>query len=190
MKRLLAFLLVLTVLLGGCAKETKKLELQSNEVYADPKNPTPKQIEAFNLLGEEISKKDEKAIVKQAAISFAYDFFSFKNKDSEKDIGGLTYFQESKRDKTKDYVLFYYYKNYSLIVNQYGAESLPQVKEVVAVDPAEAKFEDKDLGKINAYQVRLSLAYEDTKLPDNALKTDAVITMVKYEGVYRVVAID
>lgn len=190
-KILILMLISVLFLTSGCKPKVKEqLTLVSNELYSDPKNPSDAQTAAFNTVSELIASGSEQELVKAVAISFAFDFFSFKNKDSESDIGGISYFPPKKQQLTKDYVAFYYYKNYPSIVNQYGADSLPMVKQVVAVNPVATMFEDKDLKELNAYSVRLALTYEDTKLPESALKTDTVITLVKYEGAWRVVAID
>lgn len=190
MKRIVVFVCCL-LLLVGCAKGEKTPEIISNDMYAAPNNPTNYQIECYNALSELLNDKGEsKEIAQAVAVAFASDFYTFSNKTSDKDIGGMDYFPIEKRDAAKEYISFYYYKNYSPLKNQYGEDSLPCVKHIVAVEPIEGEFTDETLNQTYpCYEVRLDISYEETKIAQAALKTETVITLVKYDGVYRVVEI-
>lgn len=190
MKKLVA-LICCALLLVGCAKEEKAPELILNEVYAGPNNPTQYQIETYNELSDLLSENaDDARIAKAVAIAFASDFYTFSNKTGENDIGGLDYFPVEKQEAAKSYIAFYYYKNYSPLKNQFGEESLPCVKNIVAVDPVVSEFKDESLDKTyTSYEVRLDISYEETQIAEAALKTETVITLVKIDDVYRVVEI-
>lgn len=189
MKKILSLLVCL--MLVGCTSEEKTPELVLNEVYSAPNNPTVYQIEKYNELSTVLSENEtDVEIAKAVAVAFAADFYTFSNKTGENDIGGINYFPSEKREAAKNYITFYYYKNYNSIKNQYGEESLPCVKNIVAVEPLESQFTDEEAEHTYpSYEVRLNITYEDTQISQAALKTETVITLVKYNDVYQVVEI-
>lgn len=190
--KLIKILIVLLLVLGGCSNnrnKTEVIEIVENDIYWVPSNPTNIMITSYNALSESLSNNNEVEIVKNIALTFAADFFTFKNKADENAVGGMTYVPEAKRSEVKEYFVFYFYKNFNSIKNQYGEENLPEVKSLVAVDPIATSFEDEDLGTLAAYDVRLSLSYQSTTIPSNALKSETVITVAKYANVWCVVEI-
>ncbi|MBR3840010.1 MAG: hypothetical protein IKM20_02620 [Erysipelotrichales bacterium] len=186
--RKLLYVLFILCLLVGCSSNTEEPEelvLRENELYSAPITQNELTITHYNALTDAITNNDEMEIVKNIAKTFAADFFTFKTKTGEDHMGGMTYFLQEKRMSAKAYLKFYYYKNYTPIVNQYGEEALPEVIEIIAVDPIATTFEENDYGTLEAYDVRLDISYAETTIPTSALKTETVITIAKYpEGFF------
>lgn len=191
MKKILYVLCILCLLVGCSPKneEPQELVLRENELYSAPITQNDLTITYYNALTDAITNNDEIEIVKNIAKTFATDFFTFKSKTGEDHMGGMTYFLEAKRMSAKAYLKFYYYKNYTPIVNQYGAEALPEVIDVIAVEPIATVFEEEDYGTLDAYDVRLDIEYADTTIPTSALKTETVVTIAKYPEGYFIVEI-
>lgn len=192
MKKILLFLISL-MLLAGCANEKpsepEELVIRENATYSAPITQNDLTVKYYNALTDALELGNEEDIVKNIAMTFATDFFTFKTKTSEDHMGGMTYFIEEKRMSAKAYLKFYYYKNYTPIVNQYGEEALPEVIEVIAADPIAITFEEDDFGTLEGYDVRLDLEYAETSIPTTALKTETVITVAKYPTGYYIVEI-
>ncbi|MBE6115096.1 MAG: hypothetical protein E7191_08495 [Erysipelotrichaceae bacterium] len=189
--RKVLLILSCVLVLWGCGAKEKEIEIVANEVYATPVEPTAYQAEVYSALSTLLNEGgSDTEIAKAVATAFATDFYTFQNKKDENDVGGLDFFASDKRSAAKNYITFYYYKNYTPIVNQYGAESLPCVKTVVAAEPVIEQFKDENLDQLfTSYVVRLNLDYEETQIADASLKRETVITLVKYDGVFRVVEI-
>ena len=93
--------------------------LRENELYSAPITQNELTITNYNALTDAIMNEDELGIVKNIAKTFVADFFTFKTKTGEDHMGGMTYFLQEKRMSAKAYLKFYYYKNYTPIVNHH-----------------------------------------------------------------------
>lgn len=189
--RKLIYILCVVCLFAGCSKskEPQELTINENSLYSAPITQNEVTVSSYNALSEAIENDNEQEIIKYIAKTFAADFFTFKTKTGEDNMGGMTYFLEEKRMSAKSYLKFYYYKNYTPIVNQYGEESLPEVTDIVVVDPVKTTFEEDDYGTLEAYDVRMDISYAETEIPESALKTETVVTIAKYPTGYYIVEI-
>lgn len=185
MKKL--FKLVLCgLLLCGCTPQGEKppvepTKIVSNEIYADPKNPNEPYTLAFNKLSEDISSKDLAAIAEDVAICFVYDFFTLKNKEGISDVGGLAYLPKNRATEFKDYAEKYFYKNITSLSKDYGAENLPEVKNVIIESKTELEVEYLDY-TYDGYEFTLVAEYANTTVPTEKLKTKMDIRCLVYEG--------
>ena len=191
MQRLLKVMLIV-LLFAGCSKPDVQEEnvLKENAIYSAPITQNELTINLYNKVSEDLENTvSEEELVEDIARIFAADFYSFKGK-VEGQVGGTTYILQEKRVAAKEYLEFYYYKNLPSILNQYGEDSLPEVKELVSASPIKTEYEEKDYGKLEAYDVRLDIAYQETQIPLSSLKTETVITLAKYpDGNYYLVEI-
>ena len=197
-KTLLSMGLALTMLISGCSKaeEEEPVEneevvetLRGNDVYASPSNPTNEQIVAFNALTDAVSSGNIEDIVKNAAICFAFDFFSLKNKTGQDDVGGLTYLPDDRIEEFKTYAISHYTQNYASIVNDYGQESLPMVKAVTvnSVTSMDVQY----LGNtFPGYVVNATIEYQKTKMDEADLKTEMSATFIVDNGIAGLIAVE
>ena len=196
-RALIACACSLLLVAGGCSKEEeiKPSEpvvetIKGNAVYASPSNPTNEQILAFNDLTkaiDEAASGDE--LAKQVTISFAFDFFSLKNKTGQDDIGGLTYLPNDRVEEFKTYAIAHYYQNYGGIVKDYGQESLPSVKSVT-VTTSTAK-DINYLGQMyGGYVVEAEIEYQKTKMDSELLKNKITATMIYDNNIIGLIGIE
>lgn len=186
-KNILLCSMVAAFVVSGCSKgttekkeETKKeekIELISNSLYVEPKDPTTVQIKAFNKLSKAVEAQNEEEEAKMAAVGFALDFFTLSNKTGNDDVGGLAFVPTTKVFRFKEYAQAYYYSNYGTIKNEYGEDSLPNVKsyKVKSVELVDTTYNDKPC---QGYAVTVTLSYEDSEVEKENLKTKATITVV------------
>ena len=186
MKKLIKFILC-GCLLCGCTSNEKEppvvdpVKIVSNEIYEDPKNPNANYTLAYNKLSEDLDKKDYAAVAEDVAICFVYDFFTLSNKTDASDVGGLAYLPKNRAEEFKDYAEKYFYKNYPSLVNEYGQENLPEVKNVIVESKAEVEVEY--LGyTYDGYEFTIVAEYNDTSIPKDKLKTNMTISCLVYDG--------
>lgn len=199
MKKFVKGCLCCMLLLSGCGKEPEpeiieppvedevKIDIVSNDIYLDPKNPSNVYAKAFNDLSASLDRKDGEEISSLLATCFAYDFYTLSNKEDENDVGGLTYLPDDRAEEFTAYAITHYYSNYSSIVEEYGAASLPNVVNVV-VDKVVAKNVTYLQRIFPGYVVDLTLEYADTKMDKSNLKTKVSVTIIDYSSVHMIVA--
>ena len=186
-KKMLICTGILTITLTGCGsndtpskKDTEKEEqitLVKNDLYVEPLKPNNAQIKAFNKLSAAVQAEDFEEEAKMTAVSFAFDFFSLANKSSSEDVGGLQFIPTTKIFRFKDFAQAYYYNSYGKIVNEYGKESLPEVisYKVDAITAGNYTFHDN---ACEGYDVKLTLKYADTDMPQEKLKKTMTISVI------------
>ena len=99
LKRIMAALCVLCLLLSGCSgnkkeeqtNENEKIEITENSVYLVPENPTACMKSAYDELSKALTSGDDKAEAQALAKLFVSDFFTLSNKKADTDVGGLNY---------------------------------------------------------------------------------------------------
>lgn len=187
-----AILLLLCLLLCGCSstpqsKEDvelnqesvvkKEVELIPNDKYEEPLHSYSEMNEAYNDLTSAIESQDPMQEAVEVARSFAFDFFTLANKESNEDVGGIQFIPSVNIHHYQEYAKSYYYSNYGVIVNEYGKESLPKVIDVklIQAEPAQYTYFDSPC---EGYDVTLELTYEKSKLPESMLKKSMVISMM------------
>lgn len=195
MKRLIKIMSCgLLIMLTGCKQEpeepvkVEKVEIQSNEVYESPKNPSNEMALVFNQLTKAIEDEDIEKISENAAICFVYDFFTLKNKENSSDVGGLTYLPQSRVEEFTSFAQQHFYKNYDSIISELGKDSLPEVVNVVVdnVTSKEVTYLDYTY---DGYEYEMSVEYAKTKLSQEELKTTLTMSVITYEGKAMVIAV-
>lgn len=195
MKRLIKIMSCgLLIMLTGCKQEpeepvkVEKVEIQSNEVYESPKNPSNEMALVFNQLTKAIEDEDIEKISENAAICFVYDFFTLKNKENSSDVGGLTYLPQSRVEEFTSFAQQHYYKNYDSIISELGKDSLPEVVNVTInnVTSKEVTYLDYTY---DGYEYEMSVEYAKTKLSQEELKTTLTMSVITYEGKAMVIAV-
>lgn len=197
-KKLLCACTAMLLFVSGCGKEDEVSEvppveevetLMTNEIYVEPLNATPEQIHAYNELCAALDGNDMAEIAKQVTISFAYDFFSLKNKASQDEVGGITYLPDDRAEEFKTYAIAHYYQNYPTVVNEYGADSLPSVKNVTVSSVVAQSVTYLDIA-FSGYVVDATIEYDATKIDDSALKTNIKATLIDSSGVIVLIGIE
>lgn len=184
----------LLIMLTACKQEPEepvkeeKIEIQSNDVYKNPKNPSNEFALVFNQLTKAVQEEDIEKISENAAICFVYDFFTLKNKESSSDVGGLTYLPKNRVEEFTTFAQQHFYKNYDSIISEQGKDSLPEVVNVVVdgVNSKEVSYLDYTY---DGYEYDMSIEYADTKLSQEELKTTLKMTVITYEGKAMVIAL-
>ena len=194
MKKMMILATIFMVLVvSGCSKDSKEetkeveevveeVELVKNNRYVEPVRPSNVQKIAFNDLTQAVEQnKDRKPSqeeAKQVAINFVYDFFTMKNKESRNDIGGLQFIPSDSIRKYMEFSQSYYYGNYATIVNEYGKKALPEVTNVEVVEETPASFTYNDT-ICDGYKFRINATYADTKIGDENLKKEMVVSVMQ-----------
>lgn len=204
------FMAVLLVGLGACGKSNEatkesKIEIKTNDVYEVPLRPTDYQATLYNELTKALEGTDDEAIAKLVAQNFSADFFTLKNKESAEEVGGITYLPTSRQEEFKTFAMNYVYANFQLIKDDYGKSSLPEVKEVkvdtieaqtisytltIPADEANGIEESQSTEDFEGYIVKVSILYEETKVPSSELKTTATFSIVKVDNRWVIVKMD
>ena len=195
MKRLFKVLCCSALLLCGCQQqeepepvEEEKISIVSNDIYADPKDPSNAYAKVFNQLAEDIEANDMDQLSEDVAICFVYDFFTLKNKEDSTDIGGLAYLPQNRVEEFTSFAQQHFYRNYDSIVTEQGEEALPEVDNVT-VDSKTAKEVSYLDETYDGYEYEMSVEYADTSISSDELKTKLTMTCLVYNGKAMVIAV-
>lgn len=195
MKRLFKVLCCSALLLCGCQQqeepepvEEEKISIVSNDIYADPKDPSNAYAKVFNQLAEDIEANDMDQLSEDVAICFVYDFFTLKNKEDSTDIGGLAYLPQNRVEEFTSFAQQHFYRNYDSIVTEQGEEALPEVVNVT-VDSKTAKEVSYLDETYDGYEYEMSVEYADTSISSDELKTKLTMTCLVYNGKAMVIAV-
>ncbi len=195
MKRLLKVLCCSALLLCSCRQqeepepvEEEKISIVSNDIYADPKNPSNAYAKVFNRLAEDIRANDMDQLSEDVAVCFVYDFFTLKNKEDSTDIGGLAYLPQNRVEEFTSFAQQHFYRNYDSIVTEQGEDALPEVVNVI-VDSKTAKEVSYLDETYDGYEYEMSVEYADTSISSDELKTKLTMTCLVYNGKAMVIAV-
>ncbi len=195
MKRLLKVLCCSALLLCSCRQqeepepvEEEKISIVSNDIYADPKNPSNAYAKVFNRLAEDIRANDMDQLSEDVAVCFVYDFFTLKNKEDSTDIGGLAYLPQNRVEEFTSFARQHFYRNYDSIVTEQGEDALPEVVNVI-VDSKTAKEVSYLDETYDGYEYEMSVEYADTSISSDELKTKLTMTCLVYNGKAMVIAV-
>ena len=170
---------------------------------------TDYQQELFNELKSAVEEGQvtSEDTAKLVAENFVADFFTFSNKVSQYDVGGMYYVNKDSRENMYTYARDTIYKYLTDYINKYGADSLMTVKDITAtvkqvdsypvttstsyyVDDYNLEYEYTTTD-YDCYQVELSWDYDSSesfstsKWPKEALiKVIYNYTEARYEIVY------
>ncbi|WP_071442105.1 hypothetical protein [Traorella massiliensis] len=195
MKRLLKVLSCSALLLCGCQQQEQQepveeevVSIVSNDIYADPKNPSNAYTLVFNQLAEDIAANDMEQLSEDVAVCFVYDFFTLKNKEDSTDIGGLAYLPQNRVEEFTSFAQQHFYRNYDSIVTEQGEDALPEVTNVT-VESTTAKQVSYLDETYDGYEYEISVEYADTSINSDELKTKLTMTCLVYNGKAMVIAV-
>lgn len=166
---LIVILLIIGVILGLFYLNTRK-KLQVIEIKSEIKeynyylesNATKIYKEYYEELEEELSKNkiNEKEYATLISKLFVIDYYTLKNKVTNKNIGGIQFIHTNLKDRFIDdssKTVYKYVKS-----NLYGRrkQKLPEVKSVEVTKVEEIKYNHNDYKDDNAYQVVLKVKYK------------------------------
>lgn len=187
-KLLISFGVFSLLFVSGCQEKEEApkepIQVKENSVYAAPKNPTDEIATIYNELSDALSNNaDDQKKAELVAANFAYDFFTFYNKDSATDIGGLEYVPSSMRENFTKFASEWFYQNYDIILNLYDKESLPYVTmhEVSSVTQEQVTYNENTY---DGYRVMLVLKYKNSDIDSALLKTNLEIVVINIDGIF------
>lgn len=166
---LIVILLIIGVILGLFYLNNRK-KLQVIEIESEIKeynyylesNATKIYKEYYEELEEELSKNkiNEKEYATLISKLFVIDYYTLKNKVTNKNIGGIQFIHTNLKDRFIDdssKTVYKYVKS-----NLYGRrkQKLPEVKSVEVTKVEEIKYNHNDYKDDNAYQVVLKVKYK------------------------------
>lgn len=166
---LIVILLIIGVILGLFYLNTRK-KLQVIEIKSEIKeynyylesNATKIYKEYYEEIEEELSKNkiNEKEYATLISKLFVIDYYTLKNKVTNKNIGGIQFIHTNLKDRFIDdssKTVYKYVKS-----NLYGRrkQKLPEVKSVEVTKVEEIKYNHNDYKDDNAYQVVLKVKYK------------------------------
>lgn len=144
-----------------------------NDQYVIGNNPTELEKQYFQELTELLAGDDKQAIAESVVKNFVADYFTWRNKDGNFEVGGLQYILGSGYYALNKYTIWNYGKNFDLYLSQYGKEHLPEVSEVRIVE----SFQDEDfeIGLENPKRIVpcYKVSYECDYVPDTVLDTSS-----------------
>ncbi len=175
----------------GLLKNTKPTVLNSleNKYYVVGKDATEYQKETFKLLTAEIKESDPnyEKISELVGKSFVIDFFTWSNKDSSFDIGGLQYMRDP--ETFSKVAHWEYYQKVDVFSTTYGSGKLPMVKDINSTVKKVDDYQIKDR-TYNTYEVDLNWAYDNkTNLDLNEFITSVNLLMIEDEGKVTIVEV-
>lgn len=163
------------------SKKTLFTKLE-NKYYVVGKDPSEYQKDVFAELTSELENSivDYKKVSELVAESFVIDFFTWSNKESTYDVGGLQYVL----DKNTFYkeAKWNYYQKLDVYKNNYSNDQLPTV---VSVNKKSEKIQDYNLEDktYKAYKVDLNWKYsEDTSFKFKDLVSQCEVTLIEDNG--------
>lgn len=173
-------------------EENKKVKLDTlkSESYVIGKEPTALQKDIFKKLiqAEKEEDKNFDNIAKLVGEAFVIDFFTWTNKDSSFDVGGLQYFYDANSfSKTAHWE---YYQKLDVFNSTYKKDNLPQVASVNAI------VQNKDSYLLNekiydSYTVDVSWTYEsEVSLNKNELIDNCEVVLIKDKNKLKIVEVN
>lgn len=162
-------------------KVEEKLEIVENDIYESPdaSKVNNAMIRAFNQLSQDLVDENVEMsqIAKDVVTCFAYDFFTFKGKVDQSDIGGLTYLPNDQTEEFASFAAVTFYKNYEKIINEFGEGSLLEVTQVDVTNVTEQTV-TYQYNEYDGFVVEANLTYADTKVDQTTLKTTIQATCI------------
>ncbi|MPM78769.1 hypothetical protein SDC9_125781 [bioreactor metagenome] len=129
--------------------------------------------------------------------SYIADFFTWSNKDGSYDIGGLDYVYGPQHLSIQAQARSYYYNDLDLLIEKYGSDNLPTVKNITITSSNHTKdlyyYEtsvyDEDSGEYvdgeltyDAYHVIATWEYETGDYDTSNLPTEGQFMVVNRDG--------
>lgn len=138
-----------------------------------------------------VQNNDDEALKGLVASYFAADFFTWTNKETKEDIGGLLYVLEDARNDFAKYALNKYYASFEEYKSLYSKSGLQEVINVKVNSVTKSDYVYVKTGNTNSYNVGITLEYEQNAgMPTEDLPKDYMITLLLENNLYYVVGID
>ena len=154
--------------------------LLDNGVYSLPNNPTDLQKDLYEELSEALDgytydesessdqpyNEDSQRVAELVVKNFVADFYTWTNKSSSYDVGGVTYFPSTSYLIAQEHARNTFYKDLDGYIEQYGRENLIEVSEVSLPAVAPAKDFPYDGNEYRTFYVMANWTYKDSTAID------------------------
>lgn len=150
--------------------ETDTQKNMRNDRYEIGNNPSEIQKEYFQELTDTMKTGSKEEYATALVKCFVSDYFSWRNKDGNYEVGGLQYVYGQKYLNLDNYTKWNYQEDFDLYLQKYGKDQLPLVKsvdlykvtqvedfDILTVDPVES---------LPCYEVKVYISYENSKIKD------------------------
>ncbi|WP_276931985.1 hypothetical protein [Dubosiella newyorkensis] len=193
MTKLLCFSLM--ILLSACSMpkittvEEAKVQqdntastLKPNDLYWEPKDPTPYIASTYNALSSQ--GLDEQGQAEAVLKAFLADFLTLSNKTSDGDIGGLDYIPSNSVSDFEEYAKYYYYDAYADLLTNQGSSALPEVTNIECenIQPATISYMDQDYP---GFTMDAKITYKKGQEASD-FKTSAKCSIIKMQDIHYV----
>lgn len=148
---------------------------------------TELQIELFEQLRSDLNNPDTKegTLAEDVCKNYVADFYTWTNKISQYDVGGLYFLYNSKGFKKATYLQARdgIYKYLSTYIDKYGAQNL---LEVSSVNASAKKIEDEEYGTY--FEVKCDWMYKPTtSFSTTKYEKSKTFAVINNEGRYEIV---
>lgn len=164
----------------------------SNSFYSLRSNATAYQKEVYGTLSDELNKEigDDKLIAELVASGFIIDYYTWSNKLTASDVGGLQYIDSSIRS------LVYYQSMNEFYANMQTYLNDKTIKDTLAVDSVSATSEEADI-TVNdevrsGFIVTVSWTYQKSAIvdTDNYEQASTVYILKDDTGRFNIVRVE
>lgn len=179
------------VLRNSPKKEIKEPE-KPTERYFAPANPTTLQTELYQLLLDADHANDEQKVKELVAASYAVDFFTWSNKGTRQEVGGVIYVIDAWKATFGTQAIQTYYRDFNELKNQFNQAGLPEVETytIKSVEPTDYVLKEPLLeGNFNV-TVDFTYKVKENAMPTDTLPKSVVVTIGKFEDRFVVVAVN
>jgi len=167
--------------------------LITNGVYALPKSPTELQKSLYNQLTSEIDGytydednlqfDKEEAIAIDVVSNFIADFYTWTNKSSNYDVGGLTYISSTSFLIMQEHARNTFYSQLDGYIDQLGRENLLEVSSIDVFGSGYANDFYFDGVNYPAYYVGATWKYKETDALDlDSFQRGAEFKVINIDG--------
>ena len=163
-----------------------------NDVYIIGNNPTDIEKEYFQKLTDALKGGTPEEIAEAVVYNFVSDYFTWRNKDGNYEVGGLQYIYAEKYSKFEEWNRWYPNSDMDLYISQYGRANLPQVKAITTEVPT-FRTDDFTVQSVDpaktfpCYQVQVAWTYEDTTVNTSDFPNRMRFQVVDHDGRYEIV---
>jgi len=187
-------------------------ELPESEGYILRRNATEYQMELFDLLINAhdqfyANKSDENLRNYASAVvrNFVADFFTFSNKNSRSDVGGLQFFSEDVVDNFRSFAIDEFYLYLNQYIEMFGSESLPAVESttilkiefdtrIIEIEDENSELDDEDAlleKEVRTIIIDIEWSYGNTTLSYiDEFQTSARFVLVEHEESVRIYIVE
>ena len=172
---------------SGTSTAVEEKDVIDSMDYHLRSNATDFQVGLFEELNSLIKDgSDESAIAASVAENFVADFYTWTNKDSSYDIGGMYYVFGKTKNNVYVQARNTFYKYVAYYMNTYGKDDLLEVESIDTENPQKTTFEYE--GKTyDAYFVTCRWTYKKcSNFPVERYITKSYFTVVNNNGRFEI----